>query len=280
MLKKLFFLVPAILGPSLLLTGAWNSPPPVAPAAPPAFVAQPVDLNRELIGDGATGVQLLDRALARFGPARLSWLRTKIWQKMSDGQTEFEAEGTLELAPGQCARLDLAVRTAARKGRLLAVSDGHALAQVLHVGGGSPQITSALLPTVAPGQPNDSPDRLHFLQEKGCGGPAALLAGLRRQGSKFRLQTGTWQGRGVIHVRGEWMAEALAADQPAPPTRYVSLYLDAQTLWPHRLEWWACDAKERLRLVLQMEFRDPEFNRALPLAECARLFTYHPEAGD
>jgi hypothetical protein len=44
-----------------------------------------------------------------------------------------------------------------------------------------------------------------------------------------------------------------------------------------RLEWWTgADAREA-RLCLEMEYREPELNRALSPEECARLFTYEPD---
>ncbi len=275
MTKKLLFLLPAALGPTLLLTGAWRGPvPPPAPPAAPLFIAQPVPLKDDL-----TGAQFLDRAIARLAPLRQGWLHTKVWQKMSDAPVEFEAEGTLDLAPGQCARLDLAVRTAAATGQLLTISDGHALAQVQHFQGEKPQANSHLLPQGAAVEGGNTPERLQFLDEKGCGGPGPLLAGIRRHGRDFRTETGTFRGQPVIHLRGELGDGAVAAPlQTTTPAHHVELYLDARTLWPHRLEWWGLDAKTGARPIVMMEFRAPVFARALPLAECARLFSYAPPA--
>jgi hypothetical protein len=278
MMKKLFLLLPAVLGPSLFLTGAWRGPvPPTASLPPPPFLAQTVSLNRALIGDNATGAQLLDRALAQLAPSQLVWLRTEVWQKMTDARLDFEAEGTLDLAPGACARLDLAVRTPTATGRLLTLTDGHVLAHLRHFGDAAPVATSEPLPALAPGTEEE---RRRFLADRGCGGPGPLLAGLRRELSQMRLETGTYRGQPAIEIKGEFGAGTVAAPLPTTtPIRYACVYLDAQTLWPLRLEWWGLDPKYGARPIVQMEFRAPVLNRALPLQECARLFSYQPAPG-
>jgi hypothetical protein len=278
MFKKLFFLLPVTLGSSLLLTGAWRGPlPPPTPPPAPRFLAQNVPVNPDLIGEEATGMQLLDQAIAHLSPGRVTWLHTQVWQKMSDAQIDFEAEGTLDLAPGQSARLDLTVRTQGVTGRLLTVSDGHALAQVRQMGGASPQVDSVLLPIVTPWLDGNSPQRLKFLDDKGCGGPAAILAGLRRHVAQFRLQTGKLQGKDAIQFQGELTGEVKStALQTNTPPRSVVLFLDAQTLWPHRVEWWGQDPRLGMRAIVEIEFRQPVLNREVPLQQCAQLFSYHP----
>lgn len=269
MSSRWILLSPLIVGGALALPGAWPTPPadPAAPAAP-AFVAQPIPLDRAVVGTETTGAQLLDRVLAALAPGRVTWLRTKVWQKMIDAGAEFTAEGTLVRGPGGCARLDVAIRVGdGAGGRTLRVSDGHALAEVLHHDGAEPKVTAHLLPAGAA-------ERDVFLRDHGCGGPIALVKGLRQRLREMRLETGLLWSRPAIRVRGKLDAAQAPGETPAES---ACVYLDAQTLWPHRLEWWGQGGKDGPRLVLQMEFRDPELNRAPSLQECVRLFSYRPE---
>jgi hypothetical protein len=59
--------------------------------------------------------------------------------------------------------------------------------------------------------------------------------------------------------------------------RQCHLYLDAQTLWPGRVEWWGPAAPGGGEvLVAQVEFRNPVVNRPLTAEVCARLFAFEP----
>lgn len=265
---------PLIVGGALALPGAWHAPPavPAAPAAP-AFVPQPISLDRAIVGVGTTGAQLLDRALAALAPERVTWLCTKVWQQFNDAPTEFVAEGTLIRGPGGCARLDVIIHVGnGHGGRTLRVSDGRALAEVLQHDGAEPNVTTHLIPTDAPGQDQ-------FLRDHGCGGPRAVVMDLSQRLREIRLETGLLWGRPAIRLRGKLDAALASGKDAGPPAASACVYLDAQTLWPHRLEWWSDGGKDGPRLVLQTEFRDPEINRAPSLAECVQLFSYHPEKG-
>jgi hypothetical protein len=70
----------------------------------------------------------------------------------------------------------------------------------------------------------------------------------------------------VICISGELDP---AAD--AGKGRRVSVYLDANSLWPARLEWFPENASQP---SLRIEFLDPELNRELGVEECTRLFSY------
>lgn len=264
MSRPYLLLIAPLLGPIVVLTGLWRPPSSLgALSAESLFVAETVPLDQNLIGSQTSGEQLLDAALAQLAPERLAWLRTELWQRMSDRKTVFEAEGRLDLGPGQCARLDLTVRTPDGKGRLLTISDGRALARVLQFGATDPVAVSELLPDNADPQ---------FLDAKGCGGPRTVLAGLRRQLRDIRLQTGRLAAHAVIQVKGELGPDAIPdALQTSSPIRHAYLYLDARTLWPHRVEWWSSG-----ELTVALEFRAAELNRPRDLDECAALFSYEP----
>ncbi len=119
--------------------------------------------------------------------------------------------------------------------------------------------------------PSDATAREKRLAAKGCGGPHALLAQFRRRLNNGKLQTGLLDGKPVIQIRGN-----LQPADPKKPVRLGYAYLDAATLWPHRLEWWSPDNAKASRPIVQIEFLEPEINHELSLEECARVFTYQP----
>lgn len=274
MMIKLLALLPPLAGIALFLTGALDRPvPEAAQPAAPAFAPQPLPL----VQGGGDPARLLDSALDRLSPARLSWLRVRLWQQMTDSEVRFESEGTLQIGPRHCARLDLRVLAGPRASRLLVVSDGHALAHVLQPDGEAPVVTSQLLAPPPPAVPTKSPTEL--LRAKGCGGPHPLLKELRAKLRDLTAQTGLWQNRPTVRLKG-LLAERLQGEAAtAVVADFCYVYLDAQSLWPHRVEWWGTDKKQNLRPLLQLEFRDAELNRELSLPECVREFSYQPPAG-
>jgi hypothetical protein len=282
MTKKLLLFLPLVTA-LLFLAGALR-PGPVSPACP--FVPQTIALAGELADPKWTAVALLDRAVERLAPARLSWLKLVLWQRMTGGDVHFESEGTLQLGPQHCARLDLNVRTEATAGRWLVVSDGNAVAHVVQLGSAAPTVTSKLLKP--PGQPATPPAQT--LRDLGCGGPRALLEDLRGRLRDVTAQTGRLDGQPMVRLYGRHDNGQLAAHGgtvhgatvhggTAVPADFCYLYLDAQSLWPARIEWWGRQSRPVPGLLLEMEFRRPELNRPLSLDECIRAFSYRPDEG-
>jgi hypothetical protein len=97
-----------------------------------------------------------------------------------------------------------------------------------------------------------------------------LLQELAEKMRDVRIQTGTLQGRGVIQVKGN-LEPGARSICTSVPVQSAIVYLDAKTLWPTRLEWWASDSREP---VVCFEFLDPDLDHALSDEECARLFSY------
>ena len=259
MSKKFLFLLPLLSAAPLFLAGALRRPVPDAAAS---FSPQTVPLAPDLVSaDAAT---LFDRALDRIGPEKVRWLKVHLRQHMETAETAFDAEGTLQLGPDRCARLEMNVNTGGKRSRSLVVSDGHAVAQATESGSGPPNITTGLLG-----------DRR--LEELGCGGPYPLLKELRNRLASLKAEIGLLQRRPVVRIGGRLAKKSPGADAMPPLADFCYLYLDAQSLWPGRLEWWGSDAKQNARPVLAMEFTDPEVNRALSLDECVRVFSYRPD---
>ena len=88
MLKLPALLIPALAGSTLLLTGALSPQRAGSGAALFTPQAAPADAGR-----------LLDDVIAMLAPSPTSpgaeWLSMSFWQKMTDGENSFEAEGRL-----------------------------------------------------------------------------------------------------------------------------------------------------------------------------------------
>jgi hypothetical protein len=94
------------------------------------------------------------------------------------------------------------------------------------------------------------------------------LPALRQRLNWVRKETVRRGGKVFVKLTGTWTpAEAAAlcpAGQPWPAglPRQCKLYLDADTLWPHRVEWWGPDPpRPGEALLAQAEYRDPILNQ-------------------
>jgi len=272
MTNKFYLLLPLLAGPPLFLTGALSRPPANTAALP--FLPQPIQWTAPEGGPAG----LFDRTLERLSPEHITWLQLTLWQRMAAAESAIESHGSLQLGPRNCARLDLTVHAGACPGRWLVVSDGHALAQVVQLGTGKPKVTARLLsPSVQDADQPGSPSSAESLRVLGCGGPHPLLKELRARLRDLTLQTGLLQGRPVARLHGR--LDGVSAAGTAVAADFCYLYFDPQTLWPARLEWWGASAERVQRLLLEIEFRDPQVNRPLSLTECMRVFSYSPEQG-
>jgi hypothetical protein len=105
---------------------------------------------------------------------------------------------------------------------------------------------------------------------------------LRQRMIVIRQEAVSWKDRDVKRLTLVWR-DAEAAKLAPPGQAWPSLlphkclvYLDASTLWPHRMEWWSPDRRAGEKLVLQMELRNPVLNRPLTSAECDKEFSFDP----
>jgi hypothetical protein len=253
MLKMLLWLVPALIAGSLLLAANWSYS--LAPPAP----------------------QVLTHAIANLSSDKVSWLKTKIRQTMTDADSTYCAEGTLLRGPNHCARLEMKALTGGSESRLLVVSDGDHLALERAFPGVEPKIVSNPLPEAAGTTRQDESARDEYLAARGCGGPGAVLRKLQVSLQNLKLQTGLLQGRPVIQLKGD--LDPRHERDPAISAirlRCCFLFLDAQTLWPVRVEWWGSNSSRGLRCVLQTEFLDPVLNQELTVEQCVQAFSYQP----
>ena len=256
MLKLPALLIPALAGSTLLLTGALSPQRAGSGAALFTPQAAPADAGR-----------LLDDVIATLAPSPTSpgaqWLSMSFWQKMTDGENSFEAEGRLMRGPKQLLRLDLELKSQKRV-KLTHACDGATLRQLVQVGDEQPVLYTYLLP--GQNAPASSAEREAFLEQHGIADFLPLLRRLHEGLKNPVQQAGTWQGVPALRIAGEWLPREDTPKELRPPLRprACHIYVDAQTRFPFRIEWWgSAKPGQTPALLLQMEFRDVVVNQAI-----------------
>jgi hypothetical protein len=221
-----------------------------------------------------------------FKAERVSWLEMAIWQKAQLPGFVYEADGSYYLAPGQRFRLEMHTHPAEGEGTMLSVSDGRALWRAERSEQGPwENVTHVNLSEVFAlmNGPAGRQLRDEFLQRPHFQGMTPLLRNLRVRMVWARGELLRQNGGERIRLVGVWSRdEALKRVGPNKPwlaalPRQCHLYLHARSYWPQRVEWWGpTKAGGDDRLLVQMEFRNPVFNRPLSPQMCARLFAFHP----
>jgi hypothetical protein len=270
---------------SAALTRTAASVGPASAAVPSALEPSTVPAAPSPQADAASE-RCLDQALDAFKPERVSWLEIDLWQKVQLPGCTFEADGSYRLAPGQRFRLELHTHPSEGEGTMLSVSDGHEWWQAERSGKGAwENVTRLNLSEVfaAMNGPTGPQLREEFLQRPHFQGMLPLLRDLRCRLVWARSDVIRQAGGERIRLVGVWPREEVLKhappDQPWPMAmpRQCHLYLDARTFWPQRIEWWGPSAVGGTeRLLVQMEFRNPVFNRPLSPQICARLFAFQP----
>jgi hypothetical protein len=256
----------------LLVMGALDRQTPAFPSvAGAAFVAQTTVAEAGL--PNLTAEQILARAAANLDPAKLQWLRYKIWQKQDAEDMSFEAQGRLLRGPNQCGRFELTVGSGTEATELLTVSDGIGLAHSCRPPGKPAQVST--LKYITPENNPYAPEQIEaILHAHSCGGPFQLLKDLEAKLENWQLASGTWNNRTILRLTG--IVNNHDDDSAVISPRQCRVFLDAQTLWPMRVEWWAARARGEA-LFLEMEFRDAVINQPLSHEECEREFSFLPQ---
>lgn len=271
-----------VLSATLTHTAASVAPICTIPAVAEAAAVSPAPAP----SPDAVAEHHLDLALDALKADRVNWLEATIWQKVQLPTYSYEADGLYRLAPGQRFRMEMHTHVGAADGTLLMVSDGREQWQAARAGAGPwENVTRLNLAEVLSSLNGPAAPRLRdaFLQRPHFQGMTSLLRNLRSRLIWARSDMLRRDDGEQIHLIGVWPKEDAAKlsppDHPWPMglSRQCHLYLDAKTYWPRRVEW--CGplvAGAADRLLVQMEFRNPVFNRPLPDEECRRLFTFHP----
>ncbi len=262
-----------LLSAVILLTGALNS--------------RPTETSQvhSTAGSNPAAVKLLDDALARLHPNRLTWLETGVWQKVRLGKLAYESEGRYLIGPDRRLRLELATHSGNATATLLVVSDGKILWEGQRLGNGDWTDIACLnwqniLQASGPAS-SLAPNQEELISHPSFGGVLPLLQGLRTRLVWTQKETVRRGGSLYFKLAGRWPDQrSPAGPDGTEPGRSQSihecrLYLDSQSLWPHRVEWWGADgAPPGDSLLLQMEFRHPVVNRLLSPEQCLREFSF------
>jgi hypothetical protein len=283
MLTRMLFLIGLVLCGIAALTGAWPASfSRTARDADSAFVPRSMTLDADIIGSGIDARKLLENALGKLDAAEAVWLSTKIRQTVHSADSSFIAEGFLQRGPHQCARLEMKIVSNVGRSLLVIVSDGEILAQVQKIQGIKPIAVVERLPALEPEALEKSQTaRAVFLDRKSCGGPAALLRSIHQHLQSGTLQTGLLNDRPVIHLKVDLDPAKIAAFAAMNLNALsASVYLDAKTLWPLRIEWWGAANAGASRSLAQIDFREPIVGVALTDDECASMFSYAPDGSE
>jgi hypothetical protein len=246
-------------GLAILLAGALT--PPAAQTPPRADA----EANR-----------VLDRAVAALSADHFRWLRMNLWQQASLPALTYQAEGVYLSGPDHRLRLDLQVRAGNAASRLQVVSDGHTFWQIAQHGPAGRSVSRVDLKPVlqlllSPG--TGAARREEFYSHQWFAGPAPLLQTLRPALTFTRCQPVRWHERDALLLTGVRSVPPEEKNCPDYLPRQCRLFLDAQSLWPHRLEWWGPMPTNRQdQMLLQLEFRDPVLGQAV----ADQVFAFQP----
>ena len=199
-----------------------------------------------------------------------------LWEQGNLAALTFQAEGRYVAGPEHRLRLDLQVRTGNVTNHFQVVSDGQELWQIEQRGRAGPGVTRVSLGPVLEALNRSgisAQRREEFYRDQMFAGPSALLNSLRPGTTFVRQEAQHWNGRDVLVLTGDRDPPAREQAWPEFLPHHCRLFLDARSLWLHRLEWWgpmSSDARDRL--LLEIEFRDPVLGRAV----AEEVFRYQP----
>jgi hypothetical protein len=279
---------PCFAALALLLTGALAqqpapTPPPSQPPQKPVAGPTPTTPAPTPSGDDKAA-ETMRIASEAVDARKLGWFETTLWQKVDTHGLTYQAEGRYLGGPNQRLRLDLQVKLGTGSGKATLVSDGATLWDVTTVGTETPTIVRLDLKRInevlnTPGTPPQLRDQ--FYRDRYFAGLAPLMQSLRQQMVFKKQEVTQWNKHEVYMLSGVATEYVKMADgSPWPPfvPRTCRCYLDKQTLWPHRLEWWGPTGQGgEDALLVQMEFRDPKFPKGENApAGWAQLFKFDP----
>jgi hypothetical protein len=221
-------------------------------AGPPSEPTVPLPPARP----DADAVRLLDAAARALDPQQVKWVETTVWQKVTLADFAYQAEGRYRAGPDHRFRLELRTRQGDTEGLLRVVSDGRVIRQEVWIDNklSESSVTEEQTPALA------RPAGDELARNPLAGGVAALVDSLRQQMVWVARQTVRRGDRPYHRLTGVWPGASPPAEARTP--RLARLYLEPQTLWPHRLEWWGLDPPRAGDvLLMQTEFRDRQMSR-------------------
>jgi hypothetical protein len=232
----------------------------------------------------------LDEAVLALDRNKLKWIETMLWQQVDVQGLLVQSEGIYLAGPDYRLHLNLKVRLGDAAGKMEFICDGTTLWEISQFGDKEPQVSKREIKKAleALNGPKGTPQiRDAFMQQWAFAGMVPLLQGLKARLVFTKKEAARWQGHDVVKLTGTWNKDTTTALQPeakAPWPEYLPrqcvLYLDAQSHWPHRLEWWGPSPPlDGESLLLQMEFRNPKFTE-MSSERCDKIFKYTPTKKD
>ncbi|MCS7045373.1 MAG: hypothetical protein NZO58_03355 [Gemmataceae bacterium] len=218
------------------------------------------------------GSRLLDSLLLEM--AKVRWLRLTVAQQSHGGG--FRSWSKVTLGPNDCARAETVIHADGTTTHLLAVCDGRSLAEVTRRDGGPEKVATFRLPQAGP-----NGARGQFLRKFGCVGPAAIVAELRAVVPRWQVDTVRLDGKETLRLEGRVdTTHPRVAGRWGGAAMTCRLFVDAQSHWPVRLEWWRGQPAAMGRLELVIEYRDVVVDQPLTHEQCVRAFSYDPDFAD
>lgn len=207
---------------------------------------------------------------AHIAIEKVEWLAADVRQKKRQGEARWTSEATLQRGPNGCCRLELTIHTGTTNANCLTViSDGKVMARVTRTDDTKPKVESWPLP--------DEPTaRSVVLANNGCGGPATVFAQMRARGADWTAQPAAVNDRPGVAVTGLLSSVTTDSVLGIEP-KSARLFLDAETLWLTRAEWWSDHPERGGALLYEIEFLQPRLNQPLSHEECDRVFSYRPD---
>jgi hypothetical protein len=233
-------------------------------------------------------VRLIDSARARLEATRSQWLRTTLWEAATLPGVNYVAEGRYLSGPDGQLRLELTTRCGSKQGNMRIVSDGCRTMKVVtgddNVRTETRFVDAEPIVNRSKGRFNREEVRRNFLEGRSCKGP-------REQLDQAAAQL-TWVEKEKVRREGKvyYRLTGLCKPSPTEPPmeddpelrvaiRQCRLYLDENTLWPSRIEWWgSASADVPLSLLFQYEYRNPLIDKALPASKVEDEFRVDPKA--
>jgi hypothetical protein len=230
----------------------------------------------------AAATKVLTDALDQVDPKKLSWVDTTLWQQADVQGFTFQTDGKYLSGPDHRLHLDLRVQLGDTIGTLGVVSDGKIVWEELSTG--KNKFTTKLDMTkvldVLTGSEETERLRHDFLLTQSFFGVGPLLQNIKDRMTVTQQEKVQRGGKDLIKLTAVWSdANPPTGQWPPYIARQCQLFLGTagpgNTLWPYRLEWWG-PTRAGDGLLLQMEFRDPKLNQALPAERVAQVFHFEP----
>jgi hypothetical protein len=213
-----------------------------------------------------SAAEILNLVAEKYRPEAVTSLDMAVWQRAGFRELRYEVEGRIRTATHDRMRLELTVHGASSGGKLVIVCDGARISETLSLPG-QPAETSVSELSQSAAQRGATRERSTLPTVKELGGLPALLQVIQQELRRPQVRGVRRDGRELVEVKGEWAVDELMYANLMPELRFSEvirecrLYLDPETLWPVRVEWWGSERPGRpLAPLLQTEYRRPILN--------------------